>query len=132
MDGKLAWGLVDAMTDIGDVVVNSNVANPYYMGQMSAATTPGWMPYRLDDTSGNFPISGPVTACRMAYIYLENVDRVPDMSEEEKHDGKGKHGPLSLIIIWICCVGLGGCLGSIMLIQPKMRWIFPYDGRRTR
>lgn len=90
MDGKLAWGLVDAMTDIGDVVVNSNVANPYYMGQMSAATTPGWMPYRLDDTSGNFPISGPVTACRMAYIYLENVDRVPDMSEEEKTRRKGE------------------------------------------
>lgn len=90
MDGKLAWGVLDAMTDIGDVVVSSNVANPYYMGQMSSATSPGWMPYRLDDTSDNAKISGPVTACRMAYIFLENVDRVPDMTAEEKERRKAE------------------------------------------
>lgn len=86
MDGKLAWGGVDAMTDIGDVVKMGN--NPYYNGQMSAATNLGFMPYRLDDVY--VKISGPVTACRMAYIYLENVDRVPDMTEEEKTRRKGE------------------------------------------
>ena len=85
---KLGWDNLDALTDI----INSHMsyggaASVYYSGTYSAetentstSTKMGFNPWQDATWWG----------IRRALLYIENVDRVPDMTPEEKERGKGE------------------------------------------
>lgn len=70
------WILTDGPTDFcfssGSWYTNSTLSSSYEKG----------FPYMLNSSSQH--IGNPLYGIRKAYIYLENVDRVPDMAEVEK------------------------------------------------
>ena len=70
------WIVTDGPTDI---MMDSG--GPYATGSLSSSHDLSF-PYYPFSTTQN--IGNPLYGIRKAYIYLENVDRVPDMSEEEK------------------------------------------------
>lgn len=83
--GRLSWALLECMTDLGDACKPGGI-RAYHSGDVSASSV-GSMPYRLDvPPAGDGPTLGmaPMAGIRKAYIYLENVDRVPDMTDREK------------------------------------------------
>jgi len=85
---KLGWDNLDALTDI----VNSHLsyggaASIYYSGiynaeteNSSSSTKMGFNPWQDATWWG----------IRRALLYIENVDRVPDMTADEKERGKGE------------------------------------------
>lgn len=85
---KLGWDNLDALTDI----VNSHMsyggaASIYYSGiynaeteNSSSSTKMGFNPWQDATWWG----------IRRALLYIENVDRVPDMTTDEKERGKGE------------------------------------------
>lgn len=85
---KLGWDNLDALTDI----VNSHMsyggaASIYYSGiynaeteNSSSSTKMGFNPWQDATWWG----------IRRALLYIENVDRVPDMTADEKERGKGE------------------------------------------
>lgn len=81
-DGRM-WTMLEILTDLGDSPA-SNMQGAYYNGTVTAATSPGGMPYRLDDRTSYLRNSSPMGGMRAGYTYLNNVDRVPDMSNREK------------------------------------------------
>ena len=83
--GRLSWAILECMTDLGDAVKTGGIRE-YHSGAVNAASV-GSMPYRLDvPPTDDGPTMGmsPMTGIRKSYIYLENVDRVPDMTDKEK------------------------------------------------
>ena len=83
-DGKFQWNTLEILTDLGDC----HSGSVYYTGQVSSATASS-LPYVLDNLNG-VKVSGPISGIRQAYIYIENVDRVPDMTPEEKRKRKAE------------------------------------------
>lgn len=79
-DGRFKWNMLETLTDLCDG------GNDYYTGQISSSTA---APYNLNDVGGVKVSSGP-SGIRQAYIFLENVDRVPDMTSQEKMIRKGE------------------------------------------
>ena len=75
--------VLDIYSDLG---YNSDI--PWVSGALNATTGKGALPYNL---FSNTEIMGdPFFGIRKAYIYLENVDRVPDMTAEEKNIRKAE------------------------------------------
>lgn len=89
-DGRNAWAMLEGLTDLGDCVVTASLNRTYYAGQVSASTDVSLMPYRLDDRTSYLKCSSPMGAMRVGYTYLENVDRVPDMTSSEKEIRKAE------------------------------------------
>ncbi|AVM53882.1 putative outer membrane starch-binding protein [Bacteroides zoogleoformans] len=86
--GRMGYGVLEILTDIGDWTKKG--APKFYTGTVDATNDfLEHLPYR-PDTDKNTRGVGPIYGLRRAYIYLENVDRVPDMSDEEKAFGKGE------------------------------------------
>lgn len=85
---KLGWDNLDALTDIISTRCNwGGVYGTYYGGQYNAetengsfATEFGFNP--LQDASW--------TGIRKGFLYINNVDRVPDMTDDEKKIRKGE------------------------------------------
>lgn len=67
-------GIMDGFSDVG-----FGTGSIWATGSVNATTKP--LPYYLWHSEG---MGAPHFGIRKAYIYLENVDRVPDMTEEEK------------------------------------------------
>ncbi len=75
---KLGGDLLDALTDLSYSVVSYGGAQRlYYTGSYSAGTEGANSKYLFTDGSA-------WTGIRFAWIFIENVDRVPDMSAAEK------------------------------------------------
>lgn len=85
---KLAWDNLDALTDIINSHCNwGGVYNDYYGGTYSAETENTSSGTKL----GFYPEQDLTwRGIRKAYLYIENVDRVPDMSDAEKTIRKGE------------------------------------------
>lgn len=81
-DGRGSWHMLEAFTDLGDR--SATGPHAYYAGTVTASTGPNVMPYRLNDRVNYLKNSSPMGGMRTGYIYLDNVDRVPDMSNREK------------------------------------------------
>ena len=85
---KLAWDNLDALTDIISTHCSwGGVYSMYYGGAYDAETE--------NESSGTKMGFNPEqdvtwTGIRKAFLYIENVDRVPDMSEAEKIRRKGE------------------------------------------
>ncbi|MCF0175688.1 MAG: RagB/SusD family nutrient uptake outer membrane protein [Bacteroidales bacterium] len=88
--------VLDALTDIIDSQCTwAGAYNMYYNGAYSAQSENGshgvkygFMP-RMTDGSGSALELGWI-GIRKAFLYINNVDRVPDMSDEEKAVGKAE------------------------------------------
>lgn len=85
---KLGWDNLDALTDIMNSHCNFGGVYPtYYNGSYSSETE-----NTASSTKMGFYPNQDVTwrGIRKAYLYIENVDRVPDMTEAEKNVRKGE------------------------------------------
>lgn len=83
---RLSWGILESLTDLADMTKGGG--NGYHKGTISAAD-PGGGPYQMlyDEDDGAFSATWGI---RKAYLFLDNVDRVPDMTDEEKRIRKGE------------------------------------------
>lgn len=117
---RLSWTLLEGITDIADVTKAGG--NSYHKGTISAATSSEGaysMSYNTED--GEFS----ATYCfRLANIYLENVDRVPDMTEDEKLQGKGEARMLKAIHYVQMLRNLGGMPWIDKVYSPDDEMIF--------
>ena len=86
INGRLSWHLLEAITDLG--TSNKNKGTQYHTGQMTAASADAGA-WRMDYGRADGKFSA-LYGLRQGYIFLENVDRVPDMTEEEKTRRKGE------------------------------------------
>ena len=88
MQGRLGYGVLEMLTDLGDWTKKG--APKFYTGTVDGTNTYlEHLPYRLDVANTTIGV-GPVYGIRRAYIYIENVDRVPDMTADEKAIGKAE------------------------------------------
>lgn len=75
---KMNMGLPEALTDLFESYLNwDNVNRQYYSGTYNATLEGAHSKY-------NFTQEGSWSGIRKAYLFIENIDRVPDMSEGEK------------------------------------------------
>lgn len=89
--GRLSWATLECMTDLGDTSKPGGI-RAYHAGDVNASSV-GSLPYRLDvPPAEDGPTVGmaPMTGIRKAYIFLENIDRVPDMTDREKTIQQGR------------------------------------------
>lgn len=86
MDGRFGWGVLESITDIGDNVKDRNA---YYTGQVSSTSS---FPYSFVTSTASSEVAamGASYGIRKAWLYIENVDRVADMTNEEKAIGKAE------------------------------------------
>lgn len=86
--GRLGYGTLEMLTDLADW--NKKGAPKFYSGTVDGTNQyTEHMPYRLGVASQMIGV-GPIYGIRRAYIYIGNVDRVPDMTEQEKAVGKAE------------------------------------------
>lgn len=77
--GRLKYCMLESITDLADSPKSGGLLD--YFGVINSSTDGSVLAYRLDnDDSGRGPCSG----IRNAYLFIENVDRVPDMTADEK------------------------------------------------
>ena len=88
MQGLMGYGVLEILTDLADWTKKG--APKFYTGTVDGTSVfLEHLPYRLD-VDGRTVGVGPVYGIRRAYVYLENVDRVHDMTTEEKAVGKAE------------------------------------------
>lgn len=77
--GRLKYCMLESITDLADSPKSGGIVD--YFGTTNSATGGSNLAYRLDDDNSG---RGPCSGIRRAYLFIENVDRVPDMTQEEK------------------------------------------------
>lgn len=82
------WSMLEGLTDLADCVVDGSLGKTYYAGNVTPSTSLDQMPYRLDETIIRY--DSPMGGIRVANIILENIDRVPDMTADEKNIRKAE------------------------------------------
>lgn len=86
INGRLSWGIMESVTDLADCTKGAGTL--YHSGTLTANDASGSV-YCMDYAHSDGKFSA-LSGIRQAYIFLENVDRVPDMTEEEKTRRKGE------------------------------------------
>lgn len=86
IQGRLSWAIMESVTDLADCTKSGGTA--YHSGTLTANDA-GASVYCMDYGHKDGKFSA-LNGIRQAYIFLENVDRVPDMTEEEKTRRKGE------------------------------------------
>lgn len=87
INGRLDWAALECLTDLAD---NTKTAGTRYHTGEITSVDPQRFPYALmynNKKDGKF---SSIYGIRQAYIFLENVDRVADMTPEEKRVRKGE------------------------------------------
>lgn len=85
-NGRLGWAQLECITDLAETTKKGGIE--YHKGSLTAANSnSGAYSLIYDNDNGQF---SSVYGIRQAYIYLNNVDRVPDMTDEEKRIRKGE------------------------------------------
>lgn len=84
--GRCDWLLLEALTDLADC--NKPAGSAYHRGTLTSANS-GSSVYSVmyNEEHGEFSSAYGI---RKAYLFLENIDRVPDMTDEEKRVRKGE------------------------------------------
>lgn len=86
-DARLAWSTLESLTDLGDNV--KDFSGGYYSGQITPSSGAAF-PIRLTPGGDESAYTGPIYGIRKAWIFIENIDRVGDMSDEEKNIRKAE------------------------------------------
>lgn len=85
-NNRLSWGALESITDLADHCKSGGTA--YHKGNLNANDKfADAYSTSYNDEHGEFSATYGI---RQAYIYLANVDKVPDMSSEEKQRRKGE------------------------------------------
>lgn len=84
--GRLHWGIMESITDLGDYVKWTSCS--YHRGDLTSSSTGGGV-YSLSYNTEHGEFSS-IYGIRKAYIFIENIDRVPDMTQEEKNRRKAE------------------------------------------
>lgn len=80
-DGRMSAGVLESVTDLADFI-KSGGATGYHDGSLTPSTLgSGAYDLSYNDEHGSFSASYGI---RKAWLFIENVDRVPDMTDEEK------------------------------------------------
>ncbi|MGV8093915.1 MAG: RagB/SusD family nutrient uptake outer membrane protein [Mangrovibacterium sp.] len=79
--GRLGWGMLESFTDLGDFAKSGTTYAAW-----TASTAESSLPYGMGVNNGRGPFAG----IRTAYTFIENVDRVPDMTTQEKEIRKAE------------------------------------------
>lgn len=82
---RMGYLTLDSYTDLGDK--RKLGTNPIYSANLNSTTQTISLLYGID---GRGDDRSPWTGIRRGYIFIENVDRVPDMTEQEKKIRKGE------------------------------------------
>jgi hypothetical protein len=112
---KMNMGIIEALGDNYQSYLSwDNLNRDYYTGNMDAGKENQHSKYWYSTTSTNNPNSaeGQWVGIRRAYIFLKNVDRVPDYTAEEKDRLKGEaqmviaclHADMFRHFGGLCCV----------------------------
>lgn len=81
---NLTGDLLESLTDLNNGTKGYGpIRNVFYPGQLTAATQGNFQKY-------NFSNGGGWESIRRAWIFIENVDRVPDMTQQEKEVRKAE------------------------------------------
>lgn len=101
--GKLSGrDFLESLTDLSNSSRDAGpVPKQYYSGQLTSASSQAEMRYNF--ASGGWP------GIRRSWIFIENVDRVPDMTEEEKNIRKSE----ARVIIAIHYFNMLRCYGGV-------------------
>lgn len=83
---RLSWGTLESITDLADH--NKSGGTSYHKGNITAADN-GAAAYSMSYNTEHGEFSA-TYGIRQAWIFIENVDRVPDMTENEKRVRKGE------------------------------------------
>jgi len=83
--GRLKYCMLESITDLADSPKSGGLID--YFGLINSATAGSVLAYRLDDDDSR---RGPCSGIRRAYLFIENVDRVPDMTADEKEIRKAE------------------------------------------
>lgn len=78
-DGRLGWLTLETITDLSSSHKAGSMVD--YFGSNDASSDITKAAYRLDDDKRG---RGPISGIRNAWTFIENVDRVPDMTDDEK------------------------------------------------
>lgn len=98
--GRLGYGVLEMLTDLADW--NKKGAPKFYSGTVDGTNQyTEHLPYRLGVDNRMIGV-GPIYGIRRAYIYIENVDRVPDMTDRKRPSARQKP-KLSLPITTLKC-----------------------------
>ncbi|MDR1762676.1 MAG: RagB/SusD family nutrient uptake outer membrane protein [Dysgonamonadaceae bacterium] len=112
---KMNMGVIEALGDNYQSYLSwDNLNRAYYTGNMDAGKESAHSKYWYGTSSTNSPnaAEGQWVGIRRAYIFLENVDRVPDYTAEEKRRVKGEaqmviaclHADMFRHFGGLCCV----------------------------
>ncbi len=115
-------GLSEELTDIAHSYSSSSGAtNLYYTGAYNASTTTNYEKY-------SFTGDGVWESIRYAYLYLENVDKVPDMTDELKAQRKAEAKTILALQYYEMLSNMGGIVwaDSSMDIEDLVN----FDGTR--
>lgn len=131
MQGRLGYGVLEMLTDLGDWTKKG--APKFYTGTVDGTNAYlEHLPYRLDVDNRTIGV-GPIYGIRRAYIYIENVDRVTDMTADEKAIGKAE---AQVIIAYHYSQMLryygGDAVDRPCLYGRRCDEISSHDGRRNR
>jgi starch-binding outer membrane protein, SusD/RagB family len=93
---KFGWRILESLTDLGCPAKAGSSSAFDYGGSVDASTPANLVPYTFfNDNTGRGAISG----IRYSWLYIENVDRVPDMTKIEKEIRKAE---AKVIIAYHC------------------------------
>ncbi|MDR1738321.1 MAG: RagB/SusD family nutrient uptake outer membrane protein [Candidatus Symbiothrix sp.] len=112
---KMNMGVLEALGDNYQSYLSwDNLNRAYYTGNMDSGKEGAHSKYWYGTSSTNDPnaAEGQWVGIRRAYVFLENVDRVPDYTEEEKQRVKGEakmviaclHADMFRHFGGLCCV----------------------------
>lgn len=85
INNRLSWCVLEAITDLADMIKDGGT--DYHNATITAAST--GVAYKADYGREDGKFSA-IYGIRQAYIFIENVDRVPDMTDKEKKRRKAE------------------------------------------
>lgn len=85
-NNRLGWQIVESITDLAETCKAGGTV--YHSGSVTASSTGSWV-YSMSYNTEHGEFSA-TYGIRQANLFIENVDRVPDMTDEEKRIRKGE------------------------------------------
>ena len=86
INNRLSWSMLETITDLAESVKSGGTE--YHKGALTASnSSAGAYSMNYNEEHGECSATYGI---RQAYIFLENIDRVPDMTAEEKRIRKGE------------------------------------------
>ncbi len=121
VNGRISWRMLESITDLN---CNAKAGAAWdYGGSADASLAAGSMPYSFYDDSNK---RGAISGIRNAYLFIENVDKVPDMTQSEKDIRKAE----AKVIIAYHCSDMYRYFGGMPWISHSYKPADNFDTER--